>query len=62
MTTKLEVKTLKQITIRPAPRQRKASGDGDLTRASEYARLRRRGYSHAQAARLATLHTPDDSS
>jgi hypothetical protein len=27
--------------------------------ATEYARLRARGYNHADAARLATLHLPD---
>jgi hypothetical protein len=50
---------VKQVTIRPSPRNRAVRHDRELTRALEYARLRNRGYSHAQAARLATLHTPD---
>ena len=53
---------MKSIMIRPVPRKRKTSGDSDITWTREYARLRNRGYGHAQAARLATLHTPDDSS
>jgi hypothetical protein len=55
----MEVRTTKQIMIRPEPRKRTSGDDRELSWSSEYARLRARGYSHAQAVRLATLHTPD---
>jgi hypothetical protein len=50
---------MKQIMARSRPRKPEP-GDGPAGMwAIEYARLRDRGYSHADAARLATLHLPD---
>jgi hypothetical protein len=50
---------VKQVMTRPRSRNRAASEDHDAMWAVEYARLRYRGYSRAEAARLATLHLPD---
>jgi hypothetical protein len=55
----MEVRTMKQIIIRPKPRQRTSGDDRELSWSREYVRLRARGYSHALAVRLATLHTTD---
>ena len=50
---------MKQITARSRPRKHEPADGPEGTWPLEYARLRRRGYSHADAARLATLHLPD---
>ena len=50
---------MKQIMARSRPRRHEPGHDPAGMWASEYARLRDRGYSHADAARLATLHLPD---
>jgi hypothetical protein len=53
---------VKQIMARSSrPRKREPGHDPADRWAIEYARLRGRGYSHADAARLATLHFPDAS-
>jgi hypothetical protein len=49
---------MKQVMTRPRSRNRAVSDDRDATWAIEYRRLRDRGYSRAEAARLATLHMP----
>jgi hypothetical protein len=50
---------VKQVMARSRPRKHESDHDSAGMWASEYARLRDRGYSHADAARLATLHLPD---
>jgi hypothetical protein len=50
---------VKQIMARSRPRKREPGHDPADMWAIEYARLRDRGYSHADAARLATLHSQD---
>jgi hypothetical protein len=50
---------VKQIMARSRPRKREPGHDPADMWAIEYARLRDRGYSHADAARLATLHSLD---
>ncbi len=52
---------MKQIMARSnvRPRKREPGHDPEDMWAIEYARLRDRGYSRADAARLATLHLPD---
>jgi hypothetical protein len=50
---------VKQIMARSRSRKHEPGHDLEGMRALEYARLRARGYSHADAARLATLHVPD---
>jgi hypothetical protein len=50
---------VKQIMARSRPRKHEPGQHQEGMWAIEYARLRDRGYSHADAARLATLHLPD---
>jgi hypothetical protein len=50
---------VKQIMARSRPRKHEPAHNPEGMWAIEYARLRDRGYSHADAARLATLHLPD---
>jgi hypothetical protein len=52
---------VKQIMARSRPRKHQPDHGPEGMWAIEYARLRHRGYSHADAARLATLHLPDAS-
>jgi hypothetical protein len=57
-----EVGTVRQIMARSRPRKREPGRDPAGMWAIECARLRDRGYSHADAARLATLHMQGNSS
>jgi hypothetical protein len=50
---------VKQIMARSRPRKHEPDGGPEGMWAIEYARLLNRGYSHADAARLATLHLAD---
>ncbi len=50
---------MKKIMVRPKPVRHDVVEACEITWAVEYRRLRARGYSRAEAARLATLHTQD---
>jgi hypothetical protein len=50
---------VKRIMARSRPRKHEPGDGPEGMWAIEYARLRDRGYSHVDAARLATLHMPD---
>jgi hypothetical protein len=51
---------VKQVTARSRPPMRELGHDPEGMWTIEYARLRDRCYSHTDAARLATLHLPDE--